>query len=584
MDTPTLIPIDLITANPYQPRQAEDLQAVAEIAESIRRNGLMQVPTARQVNGHYELAFGHTRLAAFKQNGEECMPLIVRELDDLQMFELGVAENVKRRDLNPIEQAEAMKRYMQEFNKTSVEAGDFFNVSEEQVRGTVRLINLVPEAQAGLAAGKINITAARSLLSMQKIAPREVIVETVKQLEKGVDRHGRQATPDEVIEQAIRHLDESVTMWTDNRDGKPRSTNNYNEPGWLLSNKSFPNKLLPELTPEDIAIALGIQDDQLLIAAANTWAMFRRGHMNQTEDEIDAECVRRGIDQKVMVEIKAKVDHLLAPPACSACPFYVRMDGSHYCGMKTCHTRKTAAWHEHILQQAVNNLRIPLYDKKDGKYQIMTYEHEKLFTARNKDLRLIRKNEVKGQYHYQHFTGVEDAVFLVVMTGKTLEDKTTAVKEARAVVKQSQTSAERRNDLVDGHQTLLEWEATLPVKALLDGLNLAALKALEEAAFDWPADEDDIPEGARLADDATDEVRADHMRRMLAMSMLHEAKGRYLTRGNNCESWALWLCDTLVSWGLKPPKGFVKTAQSFDEQIKEAVTAETGKKNGKGKK
>jgi hypothetical protein len=119
---------------------------------------------------------------------------------------------------------------------------------------------------------------------------------------------------------------------------------------------------------------------------------------------------------------------------------------------------------------------------------------------------------------------------------------------------------------------------------LLDGLNLAALKALEEAAFDWPADEDDIPEGARLADDATDEVRADHMRRMLAMSMLHEAKGRYLTRGNNCESWALWLCDTLVSWGLKPPKGFVKTAQSFDEQIKEAVTAETGKKNGKGKK
>lgn len=578
MDTQTLIPIDLIDPNPYQPRQAEDPAAVAEIADSIARNGLMQAPTARQVNGHYQLAFGHTRLAAFKMLQEECMPLIVRELDDLQMFELGVSENIKRRDLNPIEQAEAMKRYMQEFNKTSVEAGEFFNVSEEQIRATIRLINLVPEAQQGLAEGKINITAARSLLSMQKIAPREVIVETLKHIETGRNKHGYQVTPDEAIEQAIRGLDESVTIWHDSRDGKPRSINNYGEPGWLLSNKSFPNKLLPELTAEDIAIALGIQDDPDMISRAIVYLQSKLGTL-ETEDlqMLDLQVS----DLQLSPDLAAKIDHLLNPPACSACPFYVRMDGSHYCGMKTCHTRKTTAWHEQILQQAVNNLRIPLYDKKDGKYQIMTYEHEKLFTARNKDLRLIRKDDVKGQYHYQHFTGVEDAVFLVVMTGKTLQDKTTAIKEARVVEKQNHSAAERRNDLVDGHQDLLEWEATLPVKAMFDGLNLLALKALEEAAFDWPADEDDIPEGARLADDASDEARADHMRRMLALSMLREAKGRYTTRGNNCESWALWLCDTLVSWGLKPPKGFVKAAQRFDEEINEAVTAVTGKKNGK---
>src|SRR5690242_1187333 len=84
METQTLVPVELINPNPYQPRQTEDAEAVAEIAQSIKRNGLMQVPTARQVNGHYQLAFGHTRLAAFKLNGEECMPLIIRELDDLQ--------------------------------------------------------------------------------------------------------------------------------------------------------------------------------------------------------------------------------------------------------------------------------------------------------------------------------------------------------------------------------------------------------------------------------------------------------------------------------------------------------------------
>lgn len=580
MDTPILIPIDLIDPNPYQPRQAEDPAAVAEIADSIARNGLMQVPTARQVGDRYQLAFGHTRLAAYKLLQDPCMPLIVRDLDDLQMFELGVSENIKRRDLNPIEQAEAMKRYMQEFGKTSVEAGEFFNVSEEQIRGTVRLINLVPEAQEGLAAGKFNVTAARAVLSMQKIAPRTAIVETVRQLEKGVDRYGRQATPDEIIEQSIRNLEESVTMWSDSRDGKPRSHMAYDEPGWLLGNKSFPNKLLPELTPVDIAIALGIQGDQILIAAANTWAMFKRGQTNASEEEIDAECIKRGIAPEIMKEIKIKVEHLLAPPACSACPFYTRINGSHYCGMKTCHTRKTVAWHAHILQQAVNNLRIPLYDKKDGKYQVMTYEHEKLFTARNKDLRLIPRDQVRG-YHYQHFTGVEQAVFLVVMTGKTLENKTAAIKEARAVEKQAQSGAERRNDLVDGHRKLLEWEATLPIKALFDGVNLLALKALEDAAFDWPADEDDAPEGALPADDASDQIKADFRRRLIALSMLNEAKGRHETRGNNCESFALWLCDTLVSWGLKPPKGFVKAAQRFDEEINESVTAETGKNKGK---
>src|SRR5690348_3249528 len=113
MENQTLVPLDLIDPNPYQPRQTEDTEAVAEIADSIARNGLMQIPSARQVNGRYQLAFGHTRLAAFKMLQEECMPLVIRELDDLQMFELGVSENIKRRDLNPIEQAEAMRRYMQ---------------------------------------------------------------------------------------------------------------------------------------------------------------------------------------------------------------------------------------------------------------------------------------------------------------------------------------------------------------------------------------------------------------------------------------------------------------------------------------
>lgn len=577
MENQTLVPIEIIKPNPYQPRGTEDPEAVAEIAESIRRNGLMQMPVARRVNGCYELAFGHTRLAAFKLNGEAMMPLIERELTDLQMFELGVSENIKRRDLNPIEQAESMRRYMTEFKKNSVETGEFFNVSEEQVRGTVRLLNLAPEAQTALAGGKINITAAREILSMQKIAPRDVIAKTVKLIEQGRNEHGYQSTPDEVIEQSIRQLPETLHMWNDSRDGKPRSTDRYDAPSWLLSMKNFPNKLLPELTPVDMAIALGIQDDQDMMDRANLYLMSKL-------DTLDLEDLQlldvQVSDLKLPAELISKIEHLLNPPACTACPFYIRMDGSHYCGMKTCHTRKMVAWHEQILQSAIKNLGIPLYEKKDGKYQVMTYEHEKLFKARNKDLRLIPRQEVRGTYIYQHFDGVEDDAFLVVMTGKTLQDKTAAVKEARVVIQQTQSAAERHNEMVDQHNRLLRWECTLPIKALFDGFNLAALEVMQEAGFHWSADEDDAPEGTKPAEDAPQEIKTDFMRRVFALAMLEEADDR-TTRGNNCESHALWLCDTLVSWGLKPPKGFVKAAQRMDEEIKEAVTAETGQKNGK---
>jgi hypothetical protein len=171
------------------------------------------------------------------------------------------------------------------------------------------------------------------------------------------------------------------------------------------------------------------------------------------------------------------------------------------------------------------------------------------------------------------------------MTGETLQDKTTAVKEARAVERETQTAAERHNDLVDEHRKLLEWEATLSVKPLFDGLNLPALKVLDKAGFHWSADEDDVPEGAKPGEDASDEVQADFRRRVFALGMFEEADGRYDARGENtCESFALWLSDTLGSWGLKPPKGFVKAAQRFDEEIQEAVTAVTAGKNGKGRK
>lgn len=568
---PVLVPIDLIDPNPYQPRQAEDPAAVAEIAESIRRNGLMQVPSAREVVGRYQLAFGHTRLAAYKLNGETHMPLFVRELDDLQMFELGVSENIKRRNLNSIEQAQAMKLYMEEFEKTSVEAGEFFGVSEEQIRGTVRLLNLHPDAQQAMKAGTINITTARTLLSMQKVAPEKAIVETVKRLAAGRDEFDDRAVPEEIIERAVDNLEETVDMWSDNRDGKPRSSL---QSGWLLSMKNFPVKYLPYLTPVDLAVALGIQDDQDMIARANTYKMWKTGELDRTEEQIQA--------MQLPAELAAKIDHLMNPPSCSTCPFYTRINGSHYCGVKVCHTRKTVAWKRHTIEMASGSLGIPIYRDSDGKREVLSYDQEKLFTARHKDLRLIERDKVRG-YHWQSFPGVDDHTFLVVMTGKTLEDKAAALKEVRAVEKAQETAETKRERLRSRMRERLYWESTQWLKAMFEDMNPPAIETfLALTMFDTDPPNDEFEE---VDEQAPAEKRADYVRRTLAYAMLEE-KDSFVLR----QSWttaaqiAAWLAETAKGWGITLPRAFFKIAEALDDEIR-AVTAVTPKaKTGKGKK
>src|SRR5688572_24186227 len=137
METPTLIPIDQIKVNQYQPEEFIDQAQVLEIAESLRRyrdngqKGLLQVPLARRVNGYYEEAFGRHRLLAFQHLAQEDpfwseMPLIVKNLTDQEMFELMGIENLKRRDVTVVEKARIFQDYMQQFNATSAQTAEAF--------------------------------------------------------------------------------------------------------------------------------------------------------------------------------------------------------------------------------------------------------------------------------------------------------------------------------------------------------------------------------------------------------------------------------------------------------------------------
>lgn len=213
------VELEYIGANPWQPRQGDphtgagDLEHIKNLALSIAADGLMQVPVGRLVDANgdpcginealkeagitasaqeaweyvfrelgcrVELAFGHSRLAAFRwladvkdnsnlQGDWSRMPVALRDIRDEEMFRLGISENLKRKDLNAMEEAAAMLRFRDEFGKTSAEIGELFGLAESSVRNKLRLLGLPEDVRAALRDGRISEGAARELLSLYEL-------------------------------------------------------------------------------------------------------------------------------------------------------------------------------------------------------------------------------------------------------------------------------------------------------------------------------------------------------------------------------------------------------------------------------
>lgn len=569
MEKQDVVPLDLIDPNPYQPRQTDDLEAVKEIAESIRRNGLMQIPTARQENGRYQLAFGHTRLAALRLNGDECMPLIIRELGDLQMFELGVAENIKRRDLNAIEEAESMRRYMDEFGKNSVEAGEFFNVSPEKVRQAVRLLNLPGAAQEYLAAGEMTQTTARTVLSMQRVVPEDVLVETIERLKKGVGKYGYRETPDEIIDNVMDDLAEVKKLWSGNREGKPRAGA---RDAWLLDMKNFPDKFLPVLTPVDAAIALGIQDNEQMMEKVATWIQASLGKL----PDMDTETL--GIPENLL----SKLEHLIKPPACTACPFYSVVQGTHYCGMEVCFNRKTRAWDYEKLRAASKVLKIEIYNPETaGEFRVLEEawsdngkKHVELFRKRSKDLRLALAVDIDRKKPQSGYQGVPSGS-VVMLVGKSLKTLVETGQKERAAKRSKGQAAVLLARLLEEKRDALDLLLADHAKMLFDGMKLAALNALWDApgryGSDWAINRYTFSGGGKPSKDATISEDEDFLRRLFALNMIKKIGGYY---NKSIAEYLVHAGEKLKSWGVKLPKSIMKMAAQMDEEIA-TETAET---------
>jgi len=161
------IKIAEIEVNPFQPRTEFDEQALHELSESIKLQGLIQPITVRRVNAHsYQLISGERRLRASKLAGLTHIPAYVRTANDQQMLEMALIENIQRENLNAIEVALSFQRMLEECNLKQEQLGERVSKNRSTVTNYLRLLKLPPTIQASIRDGVLSMGHARALISV----------------------------------------------------------------------------------------------------------------------------------------------------------------------------------------------------------------------------------------------------------------------------------------------------------------------------------------------------------------------------------------------------------------------------------
>ncbi|HVU62187.1 MAG TPA: ParB/RepB/Spo0J family partition protein [Mycobacteriales bacterium] len=161
------LPVESIEANPWQPRDVFDEEAMAELVASIREVGVLQPVVVRELDGdRFQLVMGERRLRASREAGQATIPAIVRQTGDDVMLRDALLENLHRQQLNPLEEAAAYSQLLEEFGATHEELAARIGRSRPQISNTIRLLALPPTVQRRVAAGVLSAGHARALLAL----------------------------------------------------------------------------------------------------------------------------------------------------------------------------------------------------------------------------------------------------------------------------------------------------------------------------------------------------------------------------------------------------------------------------------
>jgi ParB family chromosome partitioning protein len=190
------ISVDAISANPYQARTVWNEQELADLAASVRANGIIQPIIVRRAGAGYQLIAGERRFRAAKLASLTTIPALVRRASDEQLHEWALVENIQRVDLNPIERARAYQDYLSTFSLTQAEAAERLGEGRSVIANYLRLLDLPQEIKDMLDGGQLSMGHARAILALptdelrRKLANRAMAGRlSVREVERLVRRY-----------------------------------------------------------------------------------------------------------------------------------------------------------------------------------------------------------------------------------------------------------------------------------------------------------------------------------------------------------------------------------------------------------
>jgi len=230
--------IEEITPNPNQPRQNVRDKAFKELVDSVRERGILQPLLVRSTEGGYQLIAGERRWRAAQLAGLQRVPVIIKESDEPESFELALIENIQRKDLNPIEEGEAYRRLHQEFQLSQEKIAKKIGKDRSTVANLIRLLKLPDKIRNDIVDGVLSMGHARALLALPaadaQLRARNTIVKrslSVRDTEKLIqallkkkkkvkaakplDSHERA-----IIDRLIRHFGTKVNIARRGKRGK----------------------------------------------------------------------------------------------------------------------------------------------------------------------------------------------------------------------------------------------------------------------------------------------------------------------------------------------------------------------------
>lgn len=213
--------ISEVEPNKNQPRQSFDDEAIANLAESIRENGLIQPIIVRKTALGYQIIAGERRWRACRMLGMNEIPAIVKEFDDEQVAKAALIENIQREDLNPIEEANAYKDLMEKYNMTQEQLSKVVGKSRSSIANFVRMLDMPEKIQKLLISGKLTVGQAKAIGAAQD---EEIMADIARQ---AADGKMTVRAIEKLIEKLEAEPKEESAEKKDNSDDEKKKIRNY---------------------------------------------------------------------------------------------------------------------------------------------------------------------------------------------------------------------------------------------------------------------------------------------------------------------------------------------------------------------